>query len=162
MFKLPAETTAEHLLELDRYKSTGRIYFNATDVLDYFDFFLYNGASHHPAPIVPTTDFEAGNCNWKINGRRYHWPMVRTDCALSVNAVNDRALAIPVSQDLDGLKTALASYIGVTTHEKNEALLFALGMLGGNGIVTQNSPLFASFPTIGTTHLFGAYYGDAA
>jgi hypothetical protein len=165
--QLPAKTKAEHLIELDRYKSTGRMYFHAADTLDYFDFFLNKGTSHQPTPLDTITDLEIGNCNWKVDGKRFHWPMVRTDCVLAANAVANRAKTIPVPTDLDGLQDALKHYQNVPTNLKNEALLFALSMLSGNGIVAKNGPSFGNngvcpFPEIGTAHFFGAYYGAAA
>ena len=162
--KLPAETTTDHLDGLLKYKRTGRIYFNATAKLDYFDFFLNRGTSHEPTPLDMITDLEIGNCNWKVDNRSYHWPMVRTDCVLAANAVKIRALAIAAPEDLDGLQAALENYKGVSTYMKNEALLFALSMLSGNGTVTQNGPSGLGecfFPPIGTEHRFGAYYGKA-
>ena len=171
---LPASGEADCMDELDKYRTTSRIYFQPGDALDYFKFFLNNG-THVPTPsneIITLADFEKANCKWKStqNGRRYHWPMTRPDCVLGYSAVEARALIINTDSRLIALKDAIKALgdVGnalgdVGKKEKTKALLYALSILSGDE--SHQAPahdyiLGCNFTGNEYPALFGAYWGD--
>ena len=81
-------------------------------------------------------DFERGNCKWKLaNGRRYHWPMTRADCALGYSAVEDRENA--TGKDL----TALTDAIAVLKDTTNSTRLMLFFMLSASSPVEMSRHL---------------------
>jgi hypothetical protein len=162
LMNLPCETTARDIDEVDKYRSTGRIYFNTTHILDYFNYFLDRGK--HSATIAEeVVDFERGNCNWVVGGRRYHWPLVRSDCVLGYDAIEDRAIAEDLGDSLDALKGAIRNYHNnADTITRTGALLYALSIMSGDGTAANAGPTLygCDFPAGGTELgiKFGAYY----
>jgi hypothetical protein len=163
VFNLPGETTADDLDEFDKYRSTSRLYFNASYTLDYFNFFLDRG-EHTATAAGAIVEFEFGNCIWKVEGRQYHWPMVRTDCVLGYDAIEKRAAAQGLGTSLNDLKGAIRSYhANGSKSTKAQALLYALNILSGDGTSPNAGPSITGcgFPTGGPELgiKFGAYYG---
>jgi len=162
--KLSPMATDGELREFDPYKNTGRIYFNESDVLDYHNYFLNRG-THSPSPPDQVIDFERANCMWKLpNGRRYHWPMTRVDCALGYDAVEARE--VEVNANLGALKKATLSLGAAPVCDKLELLLYALSILSGDGTEAAGPPVQnkfpateCSFPETNEYTLFGAYFG---
>jgi hypothetical protein len=154
--------------EVDQFENTARIYFNASQTLDYFNFFLDRG-THSPAAAEQVNDPEHGNCDWEVNGRRYEWPLVRTDsCVLGYDVIEDRAAAENLGTSLDGLKGAIRNYHkhGGTSTEA-EAIPYALSILSGGGTAATAGPFISgcAFP-VGSNDgtviniKFGAYYSN--
>lgn len=157
--KLPAMAGIDDMNELDRYRTTQRIYFKVNDTLDYHQFFLNQG-EQVPTPVDQVIDFERENCKWKVNGTRYHWPMTRADCVLGLHAVMARE---NITEGLGNLTEAIKSYGHgtITTSTKVDALLYALSILSGDGLVAAGPTDLdgCTFPQIfaNGTQLFGAY-----
>jgi hypothetical protein len=150
---LPAVTSLDDVDELDKFRSTGRIYWKADQptTLDYFEYFLDRG-KNVPTKTELITNPEHDNCNWKVDDGvkdvRYHWPMTRTDCVLGYTAIEDRASVLDPSgvnaklqTSLTNLKRAVRNYHDVASDVIFEkpyeiqanALIYALSVLSGDG-----------------------------
>jgi hypothetical protein len=165
---LPCETTSAEVDTFEHFGNTARLYFNASQTLDYFNFFLDRG-THIPTPAGEVNDPERGNCDWKVNGRSYEWPMTRVDCAIGYDAIGARAAAIDLTgasfPHLGDLQNAIRSYHdNSSVKNKAEALLYALSILSGNGTVAAGPSIIGcDFPHgslggTGSDIKFGAYF----
>jgi hypothetical protein len=167
--KLAAVVDQGCTTQYDRFLSTGRVFFNVNDNLDYFDFFLNNGTCV-AAETALITDFEAPNARWRASdangGQRFFWPMTRSDCILNTAAIEQRKAANALAlDDLVSLKDAVMAYHGKSSATKLGSLLYSLDILSGvpsptgsrDPFVTISSTACADPAGLGP-NLFGAYY----
>ena len=108
----------------DVYKFTdkSKLYFNAGDNLDYFNFFLNRG-THQTLP--DTFDDAAPSCNWWVDGRQVPWPMTGIDCTLGLANVEQNGPA--------ELASVIKSFGHDPQYNRVDILQCALKILGGAG-----------------------------
>lgn len=129
------------------FTDKSRLYFEAGDELDYFDFFLEPG-SHDVQQIA---DPELPNCDWEVDGVTIPWPMTAADCSLGLDNVNNAGLT--------DLASAITNFHS-PDYNTVDILGCALGMLGGSGykeggVCDFITPTECQSPD---EHMFGSFY----
>lgn len=147
LMKLPATTTQA---DVNDFQPKDRLYFQAGDTLDYFEFFLTVG-EHVVQPTLD--DPEAPNCDWFVNDRKEPWPLTRTDCTLGLDNVERYSGLQALKDAINKLHTP-----GVSI---SDILMCSLNMLGGSGTPEDCKNIQVDDPMciLDQNHQFGAFYG---
>lgn len=137
-----------------------KLYFEAGDNLDYFDFFLKSGSHQTKLPI---TDPEGSSCDWDVEvqiapyqfrSERKPWPLTAVDCTLSLDNVE--------KEGEFELAQAITNFHGYG-HNVVDILGCALGMLSGDGykeggICDEISAATCQSPD---EHMFGSFFSES-
>jgi hypothetical protein len=107
----------------EKYDNKASLYFKPGDDIDYWRHFMARGV-HIPTKYVPENEEESG-CEWIVDGYTVRWPMTRTDCVLSLDAIK--------RQQLHRLSMIAGQVAEWTKTEATNALFCSLQMLGGSG-----------------------------
>lgn len=127
-----------------------RLYFEAGDYLDYYDFFLERGEHTSVEYTGPGKNREK-TCEWSVEGEYVPWPLTEVDCTLTLDNV--------IQAGLDDLASAI-----VNLHRPgyNAVYIFgcALNMFSGSGyleggICSEIDPKECKAPP---KHLFGSFF----